>query len=133
MKNLLKDNSGLASLVAVLIISIVTLSIALSIALSGMTEVQSSLFTSKSNQALQLADSCAEEAYFRLKLDPSYTGGNLNLGSDSCGISISGTGNTRTITTSATIDRFTRFVNADINFVTNNSGNSKATDLTQWQ
>lgn len=133
MKNIIKDNSGLASLVAVIIISIVTLSIALSIALSGMTEVQSSLFTSKSNKALQLADSCAEEAYFRLKLDSTYSGGNLNLGSDSCGISISGTGNTRTITTSATVDRFTRFVNADVNFVTNNSGNSKATDLTQWQ
>lgn len=133
MKNLLNDNSGLAALVTVIVISVATLSIALTIAFSGITEVQTGLFISTSSKALLIADSCAEEAYYRLKLDNSYTGGTINIEGHSCTVAVTGAGPTRSINSSATVNNFTQTIISDISLVTNISTNANGTDLTQWQ
>lgn len=133
MKCYSQKKSGFALLIGVMIISAVTLSIALGVGLVGITGVQTSLFINKASQALNYADSCAEEAYYRLKLNNSYQGGTLSFGNESCTVSIQGNGSARTITAFATVDNFTRTINIQINLTVNNAANAHNTDITEWQ
>ena len=121
------------SLMAVLVIIAATTVIALSVGMSGISEVQSGLYINQGNDTLHFADSCAEEAYYRLKLDSTYTGGTVDLGGNSCTITVSGGGSTRTITAEAVIGNFTRTITSDVTLESNSGGEASTIDLTQWQ
>jgi len=86
----------------------------------------------QSARALAIADGCVEEANYRLKLDSSYTGGTIAYASTSCTISVSGSGTTRTVTSTATISGFTRRVVSSITLTANTAANAHGIDLTQW-
>jgi hypothetical protein len=98
MKRLANNQRGYIALIAVLIISAVTLAIGLSLNTFGIQETQSGLLKQQSVQSSAFADSCLDEAYLRLERDNSYAGGKLNLDVSSCTITISIDGNDRIIT-----------------------------------
>jgi hypothetical protein len=133
MKKIFKNNSGLASLIAVIVISTAAISIALSVALGGITELQTGLFVNNSAVARNYAEACAEEAYFRLKRDESYTGSTLNFSNDSCTVAVSGSGVSRTFTVEGIFDRFTRNLNTNVTLRKNVSLTSEGIDLTLWE
>ncbi|PIQ78948.1 hypothetical protein COV81_03790 [Candidatus Peregrinibacteria bacterium CG11_big_fil_rev_8_21_14_0_20_41_10] len=133
MNNFAKKRSGLVSLIAVIVITAATLAIALTLGMSSITQTQSGLFIDNGYTALGLADSCAEEAYYRLKLDNAYVGGTLVLDTNSCIVVVTGTGLSRTVTTTATFDGFTRTLVNEVTFVQNTGSTSLGMDLTQWQ
>lgn len=116
----------------VVIISGITLAIATTIALSGINEMFSGTDLSKTHEVLEIADGCAEEAYFRLKKNPSYTGGTIPYAGGNCTATISGSGSSRTITSSATLDDFTRTISSEVTFTSNIAGNTEGIDLTEW-
>lgn len=98
-----KNQQGFIAFTSLLVISAVTLAIAVSISLLGISEANTSLGFKKGQETLKIAESCAEEALLRLRDNASYSGGSLNVGNGSCTISISGTGSDRTIDISATL------------------------------
>lgn len=123
---------GYIGVVTVLIISSIALTIGVTIALLSIDEMLQGYNVDQSYRALQNADGCMEEAYYRLKQAPSYTGGTVPYAAGSCAVTVSGTGLTRTITSTATVSGFTRTVQASVTLVSNISGDANGIDLTQW-
>lgn len=128
-----KKNHGFVSLITVIVISAIILSVGLTISLLGVNELLFGFIADQSHQALQMADACTEEAYFRLKKNSSYTGGTLSLGGGSCTATVTGSGTTRTITVSATVGNFTRRITTNVTLTSNAAGNTEGIDLTHWE
>jgi len=85
------------ALTSIIVISAITLAIAVSISLLGVGEARNSLDFKKGQGTLKIAEGCVDEALYRLKLDGGYSGGSLNVGDGTCNISVSGTGADRTV------------------------------------
>jgi hypothetical protein len=109
-KNYSKRCGGYIAFMSILVISAVALAISLSISLLGVGEAISSLDFKKGIEVEQIAESCVEEALYRLRDDSIYLGGTLNAGNGLCTISIEGTGTTRTINVVGQIDQTSDYV-----------------------
>ena len=144
-----KCNSGFIALITVLIISAVTIVVATTTIFLGISESLLGFSADQSHEALQLAESCAEETYFRLKKDASFpnitpahfpytlpSGSNLILGNGECDINVSGIGSGKTIVSSSsistTISDFNRRIITQINLVSNTDTNGTTTNITSW-
>lgn len=133
MKNIFQKNQAFASLMAIIVISSVTLILALMASLGALSQLQGSLFKSQSNQAFQWAESCLEQAYFNLKQNTSYTGETLNFEEGYCTVAVSGSDPNFTINAQATVEGFTRSLEAKVILTSNTSQNAKGIDVDQWQ
>lgn len=79
------NQEGYIALIALIIISAVTLAIALSMNSLSITETDTGLLRQQSSQAEQAAYSCLQEAYLRLMSDGLYVGGTaLTVSPGSC-------------------------------------------------
>lgn len=124
---------GFVGVVTVLIVSAIVLTLAVTAAFLAIDELLLTSAVSQSQAALHLADGCADEAAFRLKRNPSYAGGTVPFAGGSCTVSISGSGNTRTVTSTVVLGDFTRTVQTSVTLTTNVAGNTNGIDVTQWQ
>lgn len=138
-KNHKNNKEGFIALITVLIVSAITIIVAATTIFLGLSESLLGFSADRSHEAFQLAESCAEEAYFRLKKDFSFSSETLIFDSGSCSISITGSGgqnSTRVIVASSTISTsiasFTRRVNSNITLIGDGSANATTTDLTRW-
>ncbi|MFA5051933.1 MAG: hypothetical protein WC544_02615 [Patescibacteria group bacterium] len=77
MKFPVRNQQGYIALIALIIISAVTLAIALSMSSLGITETDTGLLRQQSAQAEQAAYSCLNEAYIQLMRNGSYAGGTV--------------------------------------------------------
>jgi len=110
--NLLSRQDGYIALVSVLIVSAVTLAIAISTALSGIEELKMSFRDSHSSEALSFADSCVDESLNRLRLNWGNDSGSINFNGNTCDFTISATSNAY-ITASSTVDEYTRTIEVE--------------------
>lgn len=94
---------GFIAFSSLLVVSSVTLAIAMSVSLLGVTSANTSLGYQKGQEALKYGESCVEETLFRLRNDGDFTGVSLSLPSGSCIATVSATGNQRTIITTGII------------------------------
>ncbi len=76
--------------------------------------------------------SCVEESVHRLKLNSAYTGGTVPLGADTCTVTVSGSGSSRTIAATATIDGYTKAVAATATLKQNAAMNAAGWSVTAW-
>ncbi|MBU0598291.1 hypothetical protein KKF61_04870 [Patescibacteria group bacterium] len=114
MRSIITSQSGYIALIAVIIITVVTLSIGLSLNILSIGETQAGLSVQQSGQSFGIADSCMQEAYLRLKQDSSYAGGNLNIGEGSCRITVTGALLRRTITVESDVNNVIKRLESDI-------------------
>jgi len=126
------QQSGYVGIISVMIISLITLTLAAAISLSGLNEILFGYSLSQSHRVLQEADGCAEEAYYRLKLDPAYSGGTIPYNGGTCLISISGAGSARTITATASSGGASRTVTSGIQLESNASVTTEGVGLDSW-
>lgn len=126
-------SNGYIGVVTVMIIALVTLAAASSVALLGVNELLFGYGLNRSHQALQTAEGCAEEAYFRLKRNPAFSGGTVPYAGVNCTVTVSGAGATRTITASAAVNDFTRTITVDVNLASNSAVTTEGVVLTEWQ
>ncbi|MFH0805067.1 MAG: hypothetical protein V1916_02635, partial [Patescibacteria group bacterium] len=96
------------ALIAVVIILAVTLSVAMSLSGLGVTESRRGLLQQQGGEAFAAADSCLQEAYVRLRRDPNFAAGSLNVGGSSCTITVVAAGSDRTITSTGTTGSISR-------------------------
>ncbi|MDP3971227.1 MAG: hypothetical protein Q8P90_06095 [bacterium] len=132
MKIYLFDHSGAAALIAIVIIASVTTTIALSISLLGIGELDLSYSAGETESAIVLADSCTEEVLRRLRYDENWAVGAgtqvLSIGGNSCTITVTSDGGTeRAINSIGNISDYYATVEA----VTVVSGGDVS--LTSWQ
>lgn len=115
------------------IIAAIGLTFAVTIALLGINEMLSGSGVERSDQILQKADGCVEEAYYRLKLNPSYTGGTIPYSDATCNVSVSGSGASKTITSTVSSGDYTRTITSDVDLKANTEATAKGIDLTDWE
>ena len=117
MNNKSKTQKGYIALILILIISGVTLLIAISTSLFGISESGMGLQKSQSSEVFYLATLCAEDALMKLKDDLNYSGNEtLTFDEGSCDIlSLEGSGNQdRTIKTTGAAYNQTRKIKIEI-------------------
>ncbi|MBU2541975.1 hypothetical protein KJ785_00235 [Patescibacteria group bacterium] len=98
-----KDKRGAAALLTVIIVGVTSLILAYSASILSMGELEMGYGSQKGSETASVADGCSEEAMQRLRMDASYAGGILNVGSGSCIIGIESNGNDRVVTATASI------------------------------
>ncbi len=132
MIGIFSDQKGMAALISVIVIFVVVLGAGITISAIAINELSLDLEAAESNQALQIAESCADEASFRLKRDSGYTGGTLSFTKGDCTITITGTGSSRAVTASATVKNTTREVLMDISLTSHTSTTAEGSDIIDW-
>ncbi len=107
--------SGLSLLVVIVILGAASLIVAVGTSLLSIGEADLGFASDQGKEAHFLADGCMDEALNQLRRASStYTGGTLSIGSDSCILSVSGSGNTRTVSITSTVGDFSASINADV-------------------
>lgn len=124
--------NGYIGVLTVVIVSVITLSIAISASLLSTNELLYTFGARQSSEVLQMADGCADEAAQRLKLDPAYAGGTVPYDAGTCVVAVSGSGLTRTITASTTVGDISRTVVVDVSLLNNAAASANGIDLTSW-
>jgi hypothetical protein len=125
-----QNQKGYIALISILIVSGMTLLIAISVSLSGISESDMGLLKNQSTKAFYLATLCAEDALVKLKNDLKYSGNEtLTIGEGSCTIlAIKGGGNfNRVVKTTGTIYNQIRKIKVEISQV-----NPKM-EISSWQ
>jgi len=130
MANNLRIQKGYIALISILIISGITLLIAISASLFGISESDMGLAKNQSSKAFYLVTLCTEDALMKLKDDLNYQGNEtLTFDEGSCDIlPLEGNGNQdRVIKTIGTAYNQTRKIKIEINRV-----NPKM-EISSWQ
>ncbi len=126
------NQEGVAALITIIVIFALILTTGLAVAKFSINELALDQDASDSHRALQVAESCSEEATFRLKLDSSYTGDTISMTDGDCTVAVSGSGSTRTLTISASVDSLTRELSVDVDLDQNVGTTSDRTTITTW-
>lgn len=111
------DQSGQVAFITVIVISAVVIAIGTAINLVGIGEAQMGSKHEQSTESLLVAESCLDEAFLRLQWDDSYGGTGditIDVGDDSCTLSISGSGNTRTVQAEAQVEETIKRIDTSI-------------------
>jgi len=131
MQNFLEtQNNGYIALVTVLIITAVTLMIAISVNLESMGETKISLAKNQSSKAFYLATACAEDALMKLKDNLNYGGDEiLTFTQGTCTIlPVEGVGNqNRLIKVIGNVSNYTRRIRIEISRV------NPDMEISSWQ
>jgi len=106
-------------LITMLIVGAAGLIIGISVSMSGVGELDMGFSSNQSAEALAIADGCTQDALFRLMRDRSYNGGSLTIGDGSCTITIATVGQQKTITVVASLGKWQRTLEVDVDMATN--------------
>lgn len=88
-----KNNSGFITLIAMLVVSMVGISITVALLLAGVSSSKTGGALEQSRQAGVLATACANNALERVRKNPTFTGtGNLVMDIGACSYTVSNTG-----------------------------------------
>lgn len=93
----LKNQDGISVLLAVLVISGVVLMLSLTYSIISIDETGLGLKHSKAMHTSTITDACVDQALYELNRDHNYNGELLTIEGVSCTISVSGSGDDRTI------------------------------------
>lgn len=105
----LRTRPGMSLVVAVLVVGAVALMVIVGIGLRGTREVSAGAAATGGQQALALADGCAEVALYEITQSATYVGATIGFAGGTCAIAVSGNGTSQaTVTVAATWDKWTR-------------------------
>ena len=119
MKYLLRKKDGFGALLAVVIIGAVTLILALSAALLGLSELDLGFISQKGAEAFSVADGCMEETLRRIRLDSTFGVGagtiNLTVTNGSCTINVTDLGGgQRRVDITGTVDIYNKRIQVEL-------------------
>jgi len=127
MNILSTKTKGYIAITTVLLISAVTLMIAVTVTLVSINEGQSSLASSKGEERLSFVDGCMEDAILKIRNSASYAGGTTTTPDGNCSITVSKVGSVYTVTASPADLTFMKKLQAVVT-----RGASTVT-ITSWQ
>lgn len=126
------DNRGAVTLLSTVVIFLVCLMLAEGIQFLGVGELQNGFTADLGAQAFALADGCADEGMERLALSASFTGETVANGNSSCTVSVTGSGGTRQIDASGSVNgTVVRKVRVNVTFTAGSPRNAVA--VLAWQ
>ncbi|MCX6796528.1 MAG: hypothetical protein NTW06_03460 [Candidatus Falkowbacteria bacterium] len=110
-----KNQQGVAMLLAIVLLTAAILVIATSVFFLGLGELDMGYTYQCGEETFALADGCMEETLRRIKINPGYYSGNLDLGKGKCIIKVSdGVANQKIIslTASSTVNNCNKRITA---------------------
>lgn len=110
-----KRPNGFVLTIALIIVSAIIAIVMISAALESIVNVERAALSVDRVETSQSAEGCMEEALLRLNWDNAYAGGSVTIGSVSCTIEVTGSGSTRTVTVSSTLNGGTYSYTAQVN------------------
>ena len=112
----LQSQSGLAALIVVVIIGAAVLVMAKSVSFLSMGEIDMAYTSVKGEEALVIAEGCAEETLRRFQLDENYSASDyvLSLGGGQCVINTSADNDERTINVIGRVDNYYKRIRVGI-------------------
>jgi len=128
-----RRQQGAVLLITVIMLGAMLLIMGLSAAHIGQTEIIIAGQMDRGQHALTRAVTCVEEALYRLKRDSSYPGGSIDVGDVVCSVTITGTGDSRTITSAASSDIYTKTIRVEASSLKNNDANAEVWSIDSWQ
>jgi hypothetical protein len=123
---------GFIGLLTVIVLGALILSIGITTAFVGQTQLILAAHADHEYAVRALVTACVEESVHRLKLNSGYAGGTVPLGADACTVTVSGSGSSRTIAATATVDGYTKAVAATATLKQNAAANARAWSVTAW-
>ncbi|MDD5252121.1 MAG: hypothetical protein PHT12_05840 [Patescibacteria group bacterium] len=129
---------GVIGLMTVIIMGAIILSLGMTAAFLGQTQLITLGDIDRERTLQQVAETCVDEAIMRLKMNSGYAGGTVPVGSDSCTVVVSGSGatcnsSTRTVAVTATSGGYTKTLNITAGLFCNTAGNSRGWDIRVWR
>jgi hypothetical protein len=121
-----RNEKGYVAISVVLILAVVILGIAVTVAQLGIGEGQASLALSKGEDALNFVEGCTEDALLKIRSNASYVGGTITRPEGTCSITISLVGSTYSVTVTTTATSYKRTIQAV-------ATRSAALSLTSWR
>ena len=122
-------HSGLAALMVVVIILAAATIMVVGAAYIGIDDLELGYTNTQASEAMAVADGCMEEAYRKLRLNPSYTGNaSLSLGSGTCIIEVTADGDFRTSTVTSTVGSYKKKIRSALYYT-----NSTTLNITSWE
>lgn len=120
---------GFITLVSVLLLSALGVAITTSLILLGLGSSRTTFALEQSNQAIALANACAEEALQQINSSTPFSGsGSLLLGQGSCSYTVTKlTGQNRTITVSGSVGTIIRKISISLDKI------NPDINITSWQ
>ncbi len=114
--NFIYSQSGAVAIIALVIISAVALLIVKETAWLGLAEMEIGWQSVKGQEAMHLAEGCAEEIIRRYQLDADYTASdyNLTMGNGGCVINTSANDDERIITATGQVDNYYKAIRVNI-------------------
>jgi hypothetical protein len=126
-----RNQSGVALLLIVLIISVAGFIMAYESAFLGLGELEAGYIDSKGSEAFSIADGCMENTLYILTKNIAYVG--EALPDNSCIIIVTGSGSTRTITVTGTTGEFHKKIQASVTLPMQSGQLLSAPIITSWQ
>src|SRR3989344_9199329 len=105
-----RHSAGMILLMSVIVIGTSLLIIGLAAASMGQTEVFLAQDADWEQRVRYTTVACGEEALYRLKKDPTYTGGTVSVEGNDCTLTVTGGGSSRTIDATTTISGYTKSI-----------------------
>jgi len=100
---------GFVTLLIVIVLGMIALGLAISFSFHSMQTANNSRNNKYTNLVKALVNSCAEVALYKIRADNNLTGsGDVKIGNNSCAYNISGSGSTKTINVTGSINNSTR-------------------------
>lgn len=127
MNIMITKAKGYIAITTVLLISAITLMIAVTVTLISISEGQSSLASSKGEERLNFVEGCMEDAILKIRNSASYAGGTTTTPDGNCTILVSKVGSVYTVTASPVDLTYLKKVQAVVT-----RGASTVT-ITSWQ
>ncbi|MBI4458327.1 hypothetical protein HY633_05170 [Candidatus Uhrbacteria bacterium] len=127
-----QERPGFIAMLTVVIIGALVLTLGIAAALQGQTETLMAGQADYEQYVRSVAQTCIDEALHRLKLDSGYAGGTVPIGADTCTVTVSGGGSSRTIVSTATSDVFTKVITVAASLKQNVPANARAWHVDAW-
>ncbi len=101
------QKNGFVMMIVIILIASVSSIVVITTSLSSISHLESGELFEGTLRTEYVAEGCVSEALIQLKRDANYTGGAISLGATICTITISGSGNTRSIVISGSLGNYT--------------------------
>lgn len=126
-------DAGIVALITVIVFGAIMLSMGIVTALVAQTQMLVAYSMGRERVARELVITCLDEAVYRLRQDSGYLGGTVPLDGNTCVVTVSGSGASRTVAATASVGGYVKAFTATATLKQNAALNAKGWSITAWQ
>jgi hypothetical protein len=126
-----KKQRGAAAIIAIVLISAISLAFVVSSSRKSIDEIVMNFQSSKESESFAIAEACLDDTFAKIRKDTNYGLGsgvmNFLVGNGSCDVEVTGVANNRVIVVVGQLDNFYKSIQAEITLT------GKKITIDNWQ